>query len=270
MTTAEPITISLTTIRARLGTLHLTLESLARQNYPNLTIRIYVSRDPFLLDEGIDSLPEACMRVIEAHRPRIELHFVRNIGSYRKLVPLLEERLGESSLVVTADDDTLYPPNWVSDLYFHYRLNNCIVCYRGHQMAYDDSGWLDYRTWMRRSPSASRSVLNLPTGKDGVLYNTIFLHPDVLDMERGAALARTVDDLWFKWHSALLGVPVFMIHTDYRTSSLPETTTDHSLYKNFNEKGGNDRAIVAIEADFKARYGTTILDVAIDRSPISA
>ncbi|TQI75644.1 hypothetical protein FHT98_3428 [Bosea sp. AK1] len=257
--TAEPITISLTTIRARLPTLHLTLESLAQQSYPSLTIRLYVSRDAFLLDEGIDALPDACMRVIEEHAPRIEVHFVRNIGSYRKLVPLLEERLGQSSLVVTADDDTLYPPSWVSDLYFHYRLQNCIVCYRGHQMAYDDSGWINYRSWMRRPPGASRSVLNLPTGKDGVLYNTIFFHPDVLDMQRGVALARTVDDLWFKWHSAILDVPVFMIHADYRVNSLPETTKDHSLYKNFNEQGGNDRAIAAIEADFRTRYGDTLL-----------
>lgn len=257
--TAEPITISLTTIRARLPTLHLTLESLAQQSYPNLTIRLYVSRDAFLLDEGIDALPDACTSVIKAYAPRIEVYFVRNIGSYRKLVPLLEERLGQSSLVVTADDDTLYPPNWVSDLYFHYRLQNCIVCYRGHQMAYDASGWTGYRSWMRRPLGASRSLLNLPTGKDGVLYNTIFFHPDVLDMQRGVALARTVDDLWFKWHSAILGVPVFMIHNDYRVNSLPETTSEHSLYKNFNEQGGNDHAITAIEAYFTKRYGNTLL-----------
>ena len=257
--TSEAITVSLTTISSRLPTLHFTLESLAQQNYPNLTIRLYISRDAFLLDQGIDELPPACMKVIEAYAPRMEVHYVTNIGSYRKLIPILEERLGQSSIVVTADDDTLYPTNWVSELYFHYRMQNCIVCYRGHQMAYGADGWLNYRSWMIRPPRTARSLLNLPTGKDGVLYNTIFLHPDVIDMARAKMLARTVDDLWFKWHSAIIGVPVFMVHSDYRASSLPETTKDHSLYKNFNEEGGNDRAIAAIEADFQRRYGDTLL-----------
>ncbi len=255
------ITVCLTSISSRVATLHQTLESLNQQNYPNFSVRLYLSSEPYLLDEGIPLLTQKCRNIIQRAGSRVELHYVENIGPYRKLIPALVDRVGQDSLVATADDDTLYPSDWLTTLYHHYEQNRCIVCYRGHQMRMEQGKWTPYRSWMQQRPSQPKSIFNLPTGKDGVLYNTLFFSGDVLDIASTAKHARTVDDLWFKWHTALTGTPVFMINDDYRSNSLPETTSGTSLYKSFNESGSNDRAMTALEGLFSERYGHTLLEL---------
>ncbi len=43
----------------------------------------------------------------------IQINIVRNLGSYRKLLPLIEA-IGDDDLVITADDDVLYSEEWLS------------------------------------------------------------------------------------------------------------------------------------------------------------
>lgn len=238
------ILISLTVIHTRLPKLHLTLRSLLGQDYKNFEVRIYASREPFLLDHGIPDVPAAIQRLISLDS-RLSWRWVPNIGSYRKLLPALNEMIDEDQLIVTADDDTIYPPTWLSTLVQYYSLLNCIVTFRGHFIAIRDGAIAPYRSWMRQGIAENPSELVFPTGKDGVLYHTSHFDRRVLDYLRALELAPTSDDVWFKWHTAVNNVPVYCIEPDSKIS-LVETSEGPSLYFSFNHLGANDQAIMRL------------------------
>jgi hypothetical protein len=162
-------------------------------------------------------------------------------------------------LIATADDDTVYPRTWLSDLAAHHDRHRCIVSHRGHYMPRRKTGFWHYRKWMNHEAEEGQrgrpSLFNLPTGKDGVLYDPAFFHAAVLDVDTALAIAPTTDDLWFKWHTAARDVPVHIISPSYRQSTFPTITDGPSLYDAFNREGGNDKAVLALEAYAKERLG---------------
>lgn len=256
------VAIGLTTIAARVETVSGTVASLLGQDYPSFTVNLYVSREPHLLDRGITGdLPRELQELQDGHR-NFRVWFVPNIGSYRKLIPLLYQSLGHRRLLATADDDTIYPDHWLWGLVKHYQDHRCIVCYRGHFMARRDGHFLPYRQWMKNGIDRNPDLYVLPTGKDGVLYDTALLHPRVLDYDTALGIAPTADDLWFKLHSAAVDVPTFAIHADYRTFSLAGVEVGDSLYRRFNSAGENDEtvrrlreyALGTLEFDFEQRW----------------
>jgi len=249
MADPPPITVSMTTISLRLDSVAATLRSLLAQDYPSLTLRLYLSRAPFLLDNGVPGrLPEK-LAELDAEEDRLSIRFVPNIGPYRKILPFLNETRGKRCLVATADDDTLYPPGWLSGLYSAYRRHRCVVCYRGHFMRREDRQFLGYRRWMSNGPTRNPDLYNLPTGKDGVLYDTSFFDPAVLNYIQALNIAPTADDLWLKWHySALEDVPTFIINPNYSKQTFEDQVFGESLYRNFNRDGGNDAAVARLEA----------------------
>lgn len=236
----KKILISLTVIHTRLSKLHLTLQSLLAQDYANFEVRVHASHESFLLDQGAQEVPEAVQALLDKDA-RLSWRWVPNIGSYRKLLPVLSEMIDEDQIIVTADDDTLYPPGWLTSLAQYHALFNCVVSYRGHFIATDNGAFAPYRSWMTHGIIENPSELVLPTGKDGVLYHTSYFDRRVLDYVRALELAPTADDLWFKWHTAVNKVPVYCIEPDYTKGSLVETVAGPSLYLNFNDQGANDR-----------------------------
>lgn len=256
----DHVIIGLTTMRRRLSTLHLTLASLLQQDYPSFEVRVFISRQPFLLDEGVSELPEAC-RALDPSGRTLKWMWVNNVGPYRKLLPILAGRDADDSLIATADDDTRYPSDWLSKLVYFYQRHGGIIAYRGHRIRHEGNSLARYRKWMTGGIQENPSVLNLPTGKDGVLYHKRFFHPSVLDVGAALRICRTADDLWFKWHTIVYGVPVYLIETDYTVGTLEVVNDGPSLYWSYNQGGENDRAIAALEGYAARRFGVTVAEI---------
>ena len=240
--------VSLTTISSRIDNVSSTLESILNQTYSNFKLTLMLSREPYLLDRGISELPPALVELAEADT-RLSIGFVRNLGPYRKLLPMLTT--GKRCIVVTADDDTIYKPDWLAGLIEAYNRYRCVICYRGHLMSAPGGKFDRYRKWMNNKTPSVPDLRVLPTGKDGVLYDTVHFHENVLNWRDALRVAPTADDMWFKWHTAAVGVPALALNSDYRTSSF-ETTIDSdspSLYSSYNQAGGND-AVVARLGDY--------------------
>lgn len=254
------ILISLTVIHTRLAKLHLTLHSLLQQDYNNFEVCVHASKEPFLLDQGISDVPREVQRLI-SDDSRLSWRWVPNIGPYRKLLPVLNKMIDEDQLIVTADDDTIYPQGWLSTLVQYYSLFNCVISFRSHFIAISDGGFAPYRSWMTHGIVENPSELVLPTGKDGVLYHSSHFDRRVLDFVRALDLAPTADDLWFKWHTAVNNVPVYCIEPDYTKSSLVDTGEGPSLYLKFNDKGANDRTIARLHSYAQAEWGFDLAKV---------
>lgn len=248
------VTVTLTAISSRLGSLPRTIESLLRQDYLNFNVRLYLSREPFLIDNGIgDAPPAALTALVQSHPNSFQIDIVPNIGSYRKLIPFLIETWGQRHLVATADDDTFYPADWLQRLVRSYIRLSCVIAYRGHYMQHDGQSLTPYRSWMNSRVRRNPDIFCLPTGKDGVLYDTIFFHPSVTDYRSALQIAPTADDLWFKWHTAASDVPVYLINSDYRAHTFPHAGFRQGLYESFNKGGKNDESIEKLVAYARKR-----------------
>ena len=133
-----PLTVTLTTVPERLARVPIVIESLLRQ-------AVKPDRIVLWLDEKLEpKVPESLRRQTERG---LELRFVTDIGPYTKVIYALEEFA--SDLIVTCDDDVIYPAHWLAGLIrTHEREPRSVICYRARQMAADADGVLHpYMQW---------------------------------------------------------------------------------------------------------------------------
>lgn len=258
------VIVSLTTISSRIDQVDKTIRSILNQiGEFDILVQLNISREPYLLDKGIHELPIELRRICDQYS-RFRVNWTPNTGPFRKLLPVLEECFEKNlnPIVITCDDDVIYPVDFVKTLVDAHLRSNSIVAYRGYTMQLDANGIQPYRTW-QLAPKKTISVLNIPTGKDGILYRPDFFDRRVVSVENFKNVAPTADDLWFKWHTAIRSVPVLLLSTE-GAPELPnndQVDFDISLYSQFNKTGGNDTAVANLEHLFSSDYEGTISNV---------
>lgn len=266
MTKPAPVFIGLTSIRGREGALKRTLDSLLAQQLPAdgrpVELHLFLSQEPYLLDRGFAALPGFLRRRIWRSRLgsglRLQVHWTANWGPYRKLLPLLERLTPEQErldpLLITADDDTLYPRDWLRRLVAAQERWGCVVAFRGRQMVLEEGEVVPYRDWRVNDERLLQpSLLTVPTGKDGICYRLSQLDWRVRDVERALAIAGHADDLWFKTHTLLTETPSVLLHHSMSQQfvelssegvalkrGVPGQPIGQTLFLSINKRGGND------------------------------
>ena len=124
----HPVYVSLTTIHARIYGISETIESIVYGSLLPDHIFLYVSFEPYLLDEGVtveyifkNSLN--LQRLIVSY-PFISIIFTNNIGPHRKLLPLLSQKWKENCIIITIDDHEIYLYNTLLSLINYYIATN--------------------------------------------------------------------------------------------------------------------------------------------------
>ena len=188
------VIVSLTTIACRAMLARYVLLSLANQKRHPDRIVLNVSREGYLMDTGI---PEDNLQMLSAEIPSLEIHWVANTGPYRKLCPTISQ-CGDDDLIVTADDDVIYDPDWLpAMLECAYRNPEAIVCGLARAPSYNLFGRRQgYRYWRHVAEGASGVGL-VPIGIAGVVYRKDLLDIDWLLDPAATTIAPTTDDLWF-------------------------------------------------------------------------
>lgn len=243
--------VSLTSIPERWGTLHLCLDSLLRQS---------TRPDRLILWLGLPSNKEnnqVCQSLpgtLEKLKERgLEIRWCRDTRSFKKIIPAL--RAYPDALIVTADDDFLYPRNWLKELFEAYKREpHYIHCHRAHLMRYDAEGkLLPYREWSYCSPDVRGPSLDLfPTEGGGVLYAPGHLHSEVLNENAFESLCPSADDVWLKAMSLLNHVPCKKIRSSCYGFEPIRIPNNRDLQSANVAGGGNDSQIEAV----RQRYGT--------------
>lgn len=199
---AASIIVSLTSYPARIGTVHQVVRSLLTQTVKAWKIVLWLAREEF--PGGVRSLPPELIALTKEKNFMID--WCENIRSYKKLIPSL--RKNPDSVIVTVDDDLLYPPDTLKRLVEAYQeAPNSIQALRvriitaksGEVQPFLD--WLP--TWIGDQGSAPESFDNHLIGFGGVLYPPKCLDRRVLDMSTAMEICSEQDDLWF-WAMALL------------------------------------------------------------------
>lgn len=222
-----PVVVSLTSYPARISTVHTTIVTLLNQKYKPDKVILWLANEQF--PNGVDSLPKKLLALREFG---LTIEWTHDIRSYKKLIPTLKRY--PDSIIVTCDDDTFYPPQWLEMLMGSYKLHPaCVHCHRGHTIKFDGAGRvLPFLKWDFESVSVEPSFLNFQTGIGGVLYPPHCLHSEVLDERVFMSIAKTCDDHWFWAMAVLKGTKIKIVENGIRQCIVnPKASTRFSLCK---------------------------------------
>lgn len=228
-----PVIVTLTSYGKKVQQVGLAIESLMHQTIKPNKIVLCLS------EEFEGKLPV----VLERQRERgLEILFCKDIRSYKKLVPTL--RKYPQSIIISIDDDIIYPIDFVEYLIKAYKNDpNKVYFYYGHTITLDSKGQpIPYKEWTRR-PAKGRSLYNLPTGVDGILYPPGCFHEDICKEELFLELCPYADDLWFKVMTLLKGVECEQVERveDVKTEFVHLDAADrYALSTINNDKNMND------------------------------
>lgn len=234
------IIVSLTSYPERMYELHYCLYSLLTQSLKPDKVILWLAEEEF--PDREKDLPQ---KVLDFIHNGLEIKWCKNIKSYKKLIPALQEF--PEAIIVTADDDVFYPSDWLEKLYNSYLQNpENIHCHRAHIITFDKKGSiLPYQNWNFCIKDSNPSYKNFFTGVGGVLYPPGSFFEDINKEDLFLKLASNADDIWF-WAMLVLNNKKIQVVDDpinEITYVNPKRELDNSeestLFKS-NRLGGND------------------------------
>lgn len=221
------VVVSLTSYPARMNAIAPTLVSLLNQEFKPDQLVLWLAVEQFPQRE--ESLPDEVLRLTSYG---LEIRWTKDVRSYKKLIPTL--KTFPEDIIVTCDDDTFYPPDWLRRLWLSYKqYPDCIHCHRGHTIRIDSNGMvLPFLKWEYESTRREASYRNFVTGIGGVLYPPHSLDSRVDEESLFMTLAPTCDDHWFWAMAVLNGRRIKLVDDGMRRCLVnPRSSTAMSLCK---------------------------------------
>jgi hypothetical protein len=218
----QKVYISLTTINQRLYGIADTIRSITLALVVPSHIYLIISKDPYLLDTGVSesSAMEQLAQLIDIKKtfPFISVIYSTNIGSHRKLLPLLRHKWYEDCVIITVDDHEIYKPNFLAGMLQYYiasgrdavvamRCRRLAIC-RGNSPLQLAPYFRDGRGVWPEAKYGTRELLTLPTGIWGVLYRPQFFDENVIFDRQLVTITKTGDDLMFRIATLSKGITV--------------------------------------------------------------
>ena len=108
--------VSLTSYPDRIPYIHKTINTLLNQTLKPDRLILWLADSQFPNKE--EDLPQNLLKLIDLG---LEIRWCEDLRSYKKLIPALKEF--PNDIIVTADDDLYYTPDWLESLYCEYLKN---------------------------------------------------------------------------------------------------------------------------------------------------
>ena len=233
------IIVSLTSYPKRINTVCETLESLLAQTLKANEIILWLAKEQFPNLEN--DLPASLLNLRDKG---ISIKWCSDIKSYKKLIPCLKEF--KNSIIITADDDLIYPKNNLESLYKTYIENNKnVICHRAHyvKVSKDNKRVLSYNAWEKDTKNIESSYFLFPTTGAMVLYPPNSFNDTVFNEKVFMELARTNDDIWF-WAMLVLNKKKIQLAKNNNSYlNFVNDTQDVGLWLSENKHGGNDLSL---------------------------
>tara|TARA_B100000214_G_C23965696_1_gene627591 strand:- start:118 stop:909 length:792 start_codon:yes stop_codon:yes gene_type:complete len=243
----EPVYISLTTIFRNQEKAYLAIQSILNQTKKPDKIFLYLSEESYILDDGFKDKkitnPELLKLINDSSI--IDLKWVANTGSYRKLLPLLKEKWKEDCIIITIDDDTVHPNNLIENLVADYFKHKCVINYRGFTPQFDRIENFNYEKrkggggLTKLTAEQKLSLYNFSTGKGGVLYKPEFFHKTkdlIFNEEIYLDTCDKHDDIWFYLVRILNNINCFIGRKKWQQRDI----ASFGLFHHFNQKNNNN------------------------------
>ena len=137
----------------------------------------------------------------------IEFKFCEDFRSYKKLIPSLKEF--PNDIIITVDDDVIYPPYLIERLYDSYLKNPAAI----HACACREISVIDgklqpYDSWKSASIGSDKIC---PIGYGGVLYPPHSLSEETIKESLFMRMCPNADDIWFYIMAKIKGTRHFLV-----------------------------------------------------------
>ena len=219
------IIVSLTTHGRRLYEVYLGIESIMQGSVKPNRIVLWLSKDL-----RASPLPRTLLNQIDRG---LLIKYTEDIGPYTKLIPALKEY--PDSVIVTIDDDILYPFDTLEMLISAYRKQpKCIFANRVMDITLNNQGHpTSVPTWKELEDKDRVNKLNFFEGVGAVLYPPHCFTDDVLDQSVFAKICPTADDVWFNCMALLSKTSIISANHHYSRFPLliNESVQDSALWR---------------------------------------
>ncbi len=185
------IIVSLTSFPDRIGTVWITIASLFNQTRRPYRVILWLAGEQF----PDRSIPKSLSRL---RKRGLEIRFCEDdLKPHKKYFYAVQEY--PEYFVVTADDDVLYPENFLEELWKGCeKYPGAVVCSWSHQIGFSGQGEFEpYNSW-GDEPAPMPQYRTLAVGCNGILYPPGSIPKDALDKEKIRENALYTDDLWLK------------------------------------------------------------------------
>ena len=202
---SEHIVVSLTSFPPRFSQLDKCLKSLIVQSVKPDRIIVYLGSD-----SRVEILTEE-MKRYEEYGVEYRFDSTKNLMPHKKYFYAMQEF--PDSIVVTADDDVIYPNNWLKSLYYSYKVfPEAVSARRVHFIKIKDGELLPYDHWKDQCRDLLIPSMRLiATGNGGVLYPPGCFDKEAFNYSVIEELCLRTDDIWLKCMEIRNRIPVVWV-----------------------------------------------------------
>lgn len=234
----EKVTAALTSYPKRINCVALAIKSLMVQSYKPDRIVLWLAEEQFPTKEK--ELPKELTDLLQYG---LEIKYCEEdlIGHKKYFYPVREQE--ENEIVITFDDDIIYPKDAIKRLMKkHEKYPSCVVCERGqvfNELKIDNPGrWTTISSVGVKKPTYS---INASPG-GGLLIPKGALYKDAIDSEKVKELALRADDVWLMFMCAQNKTRIIKTRKYHRIfSTVTESQAEQLATGNV---GGNNYAVV--------------------------
>ncbi len=240
----EKVIVSLTSFPARINRVSKCIKTLLNQDAHIDGIYLWLAEEQFPDRKLPEELESLC-------RYGLKIRYCEDLRSHKKYYyTMLEE---PDAIVITVDDDILYPEDTVDRLMKYHRLYpDAVICNNGRWIECEDGKYVRYKHWKRYQPMKCRepSASVLPIGMGAVLYPPNSLDKEKLfDKKMIMEQVLYTDDLWLKYMAAINGTKALMTsHYSKPFVEISGNDPDYSLKKINVDKGNNDEVLKLLDS----------------------
>ncbi len=232
--------VNLTTTSERLNLCSPTLWSLVHQCKLPDKIILWVSKDKYLSDNGIESPPEF-INEINSINNIIEVKFVKNTGPYRKIVPALSY-FSNSDFLVYCDDDAIYGFDWLLSLYTVFVNNNELAPVASRVRKKIPSILGGYKSYLKFPLITECGKIKkdyIITGLGGVIFKKEHMSEKLRNLDDYLYLCPKADDIWFS-KIFELSVNYIIVNSEAlrEVHEIGHSITSLTSFNNDNNRGG--------------------------------
>jgi len=231
------VIVSLTSYPARINVVHITIESILSQAMKPDMVILWLAAEQF--EGGEDSLPHELRRLTKYG---LTIRWCDDLKPHKKYYYTMKEY--SDDIVITVDDDVIYPKELVKKLYESYQKHpHAVSATRVHRIETDEDGLLPYSNWTLNYRTMDEpSMALIATGVGGVLYPPHCLHPELFNKEAIMETCLNADDLWLKTMGILNGTPTVLANFEHKIKQI-DGTEETALWLDNKLSGGNDRQL---------------------------
>lgn len=232
----KKIIISFTTLPNRIDKIEKTVNSLLSQSVTPDNIYLWVPKEFKRVKNKDFKIPNFITN------SDIEIKYTVDYGPFTKLRPTLEIENDPETIIVTADDDVFYPPNWLENLLNASKLlPDSAIGYRGR--VFQNRKNLNYNHSNLYYGSYEKEYLKVDilTATWGALYKRKFFDEEIFD----SSILKSsffVDDIWINGNLAKKNIDRYVI-PNINIKPITNVANIDSLWENNRNNNNNNNMI---------------------------